>query len=76
MSLADGIREGSYVTVEGDARVWWVRSITIEPGGHRQVAWLERPHHAEAWNRGGHLQRVDRLRLVPPDLEDFPCSGV
>lgn len=69
-------REGSIVAVDGENGPWKVRTVSVEPGKHYQVAWVERPDAVEKWERGGHTVPLSRCHVIPPDLEDWPCSPV
>ena len=74
--MAETIREGSYVWIRDDRarRPYRVRHIGIALGHHYQFADLDPVY--EAMVQTSRRVQLDRLELIPPDLEDFPCSPV
>lgn len=71
------IVEGSVVRIKGeDGTAWVVRYIGVALGLHHLEATLDAPPAAERWVREPRVVPVDQLDLIPPDLEDWPCSPV
>lgn len=70
-------KQGSLVTIRGEGPiVWRVKHVGVALGLHHLVATLETPSGSERWVRDHAPVSLDRLDLVPVDLEDFPCTPV
>ena len=74
--MTHGIKDGSYVTVKSDVRreVWEVLYVGVSLGLHQQEAHLRLAR--ESWGRPERIVPLVDCEIVPPDLEDFPCSPV